>query len=391
MAEKKQEAIESFFETAEQDTEYTGTVKNLIKHGAFIEIVPFVDGFCHISELSWKRVKKPREIVKPGDEVDVKIIGIDRDAKKVDLSLKALKSDPWINFDKNYFEGDEVKGRVIELKNAGAVIEIEEGIEGFIPSSEISWTKKIKHAKEFLSIGQNIQAQVIRKDKQDRNLILGIKQLLDNPWEELEKKYPVGTKVKGTVKNITNFGAFIELDNGIEGLLHKNDLNWNPENTDLSILKKGQEIEVMVLNINKKEQTISLGLKQLDGNPLQDFLNKHPKNTSVKGIVKEILEIGAIIQLDQDIEGFLHVSEICRNRIETPAEVLKVGEEIEVLITDANLRKNKISLSIRALEKKIEKEEITKYTKGNSEGKATLGEMIDFSKFSVKEDKKQDK
>ncbi len=391
LIDKKEKAVESFFETVQEDEIYEGKVKNIIKHGAFIELVPFVDGFCHISELSWKRVKKPEEIVKVGDEVKVKVIGVEKDKKRVDLSIKALQADPWLDFDNNYFVEDEISGRVIDLKNAGAIIEVEQGIEGFIPISEITWTKKIKHAKEVLSVGQNVKAKIIKIDKQDRNLILGIKQLLDNPWEELEKKYPVGSKVEGKIKNITKFGAFIELDNGIDGLLHKNDLDWNPENADLSNLKKGQTVEVMVLNINKKEQTISLGLKQLEDNPWQEYLNKHPKNSIVTGKVKELMEIGAVIELDGDIEGFIHVSEICKERIESPAEKLKVGDELELLITDANLRKNKISLSVRALERKLENEEIQKYTQSGGNGKATLGEMIDFSKFNIKKEAKDQK
>ena len=363
---------------------FKGVVKNIIKSGVFIELQPFVDGFCHISELNYERVKKPEDVISIDEEVDVKVIKIDKVHNKVDISIKALKTDPWIEFAKNHFEGDSIEGQVKDFVNGGAIISIEYGVDGFVPTSEISWVKKVKNPQDLLSIGQNIQAQIININAENRRLTLGLRQLLDNPWEKIEKKFPVGYKTKGKITNVTRFGIFVELEDGIEGLLHKNDISWNPEKAEMKDFARGQELEVMVISFNKKDQTISLGLKQLEDNPWQKFISAHPRGSSVKGTVKSLDKMGAVISLGEEIEGYLHISEVSKNRIEDISQVYKEGDEIDVLIVDANLKKNNISLSVKALEKKHMDEEIKKYTKGEESTKATLGDLFDFSKINIK-------
>ncbi len=384
LSKQKHDAVESFFSTVQVGDVFKGVVKNIIKSGVFIELQPFVDGFCHISELNYERVKKPEDVISIDEEVDVKVIKIDKVHNKVDISIKALKTDPWIEFAKNHFEGDSIEGQVKDFVNGGAIISIEYGVDGFVPTSEISWVKKVKNPQDLLSIGQNIQAQIININAENRRLTLGLRQLLDNPWEKIEKKFPVGYKTKGKITNVTRFGIFVELEDGIEGLLHKNDISWNPEKAEMKDFARGQELEVMVISFNKKDQTISLGLKQLEDNPWQKFISAHPRGSSVKGTVKSLDKMGAVISLGEEIEGYLHISEVSKNRIEDISQVYKEGDEIDVLIVDANLKKNNISLSVKALEKKHMDEEIKKYTKGEESTKATLGDLFDFSKINIK-------
>jgi small subunit ribosomal protein S1 len=387
LEKQKKEEIEKFFSTVKEGDAVEGTVKTVQKAFVFIEVAPFVDAYCHISELSYQRAKSASDLVKAGDTISVKVTSLSPSKGKVEVSAKALMADPWDKFSNEYFGGEVVEGTVADIIRTGAFVNVSEGVDGFVPLDNISWVKKVKNPKDLLSVGQKVKAKIININKADRKLTLDISQLLDNPWDKIEKKYPVGSKINGKVKNITQFGAFIELEEKIEGLLHKNDVSWDSDKNNTSGLNKGDEIEVMILNFDKKEQTISLGLKQIDGNPWQDFLSKHPKGSTIKGIVKELTDAGAVITLFENVEGFMHVSEISRDRIEKPADVLTIGQEVEVVIIDANLRKNRISLSIKALEKMKEQKEIQKYTSMSDEKPATLGDMFDFSKINLSKKK----
>jgi small subunit ribosomal protein S1 len=384
---KKQDAETNFFEEVKTGDIYTGIIKNFNKNGIFILINEHITGFCHISEVSYQRIRKPEDILEIDQEVKVKIIDINKTAKKIGLSIKATEEDPWNNFTKNHFVGDTLDGRVSDFVKDGVLINVADGIDGFVPISELSWVKKVRSAKDVLSYNQNVKVQILNIKTDERRLVLGVRQLMDNPWEEIENKYPVGEKVAGKITKVVDFGIFVQLDNGIEGLLHKNDISWIPEKCDLSQFKKKDEITVMVISINKKDQTISLGLKQLENNPWKDYINKNGKNSIVNGVVKEITKSGVVVTLADEIEGYLHVSEISNKHIEDPNEIYKIGDAIEAIITETNLKKNKISLSVKSLQKKLERDEIKKYTKPEDEGKTTLGDFFDFSKINLKNKK----
>jgi small subunit ribosomal protein S1 len=328
-----------------------GTIKNIADFGAFIDLGG-IDGLLHITDMSWGRINNPNEMVKIDQELEVVILSIDREKEKISLGLKQKTVSPWANVEEKYPVGSKVKGTVVNVMSYGAFIKLEEGIEGLVHISEMSWTKRINHPNEMLSVGDEVEVAVLLINKDRQEISLGIKQTQDNPWELVDEKYPIDKEVVGTVRNLTNYGAFIEIEEGIDGLLHVSDMSWVRKISHPNeIVTKGQQITCRILSVDKKSRRIALGLKQLTEDPWEKRIpEKYLPNQLVKGTVTKITNFGVFISLEDDLEGLLHISELANHKVENPEDIVKVGEEIEVKILRVDPEERKIGLSRKRAE-----------------------------------------
>jgi small subunit ribosomal protein S1 len=328
-----------------------GTIKNIADFGAFIDLGG-IDGLLHITDMSWGRINNPNEMVKIDQELEVVILSIDREKEKISLGLKQKTVSPWANVEDKYPVGSKVKGTVVNVMSYGAFIKLEEGIEGLVHISEMSWTKRINHPSEMLSVGDEVEVAVLLINKDRQEISLGIKQTQDNPWELVDEKYPIGKEVVGTVRNLTNYGAFIEIEEGIDGLLHVSDMSWVRKISHPNeVVTKGQQITCRILSVDKKNRRIALGLKQLTEDPWEKRIpEKYQPNQLVKGTVTKITNFGVFISLEDDLEGLLHISELANHKVENPEDIVKVGEEIEVKILRVDPEERKIGLSRKRAE-----------------------------------------
>ncbi|MCM8789893.1 MAG: 30S ribosomal protein S1 [Candidatus Omnitrophica bacterium] len=321
----------------------SGTVKAITDFGAFIDLGG-VNGLLHITDMSWSKIAHPSEIVAIGDKIEVVILNLDREAGKISLGLKQRLPDPWQDIETKYSVGSKFKGKVVNIVPYGVFVELEKGIEGLIHVSELSWTKRVNNPNELFAIGDIIEVQVISIDKESRRISLSLKQLETNPWLEAEAKYPVGTKVSGRVRGFTDYGAFIELDSNLEGMIHVSDLSWTRRiNHPQDVLKKGQKIEAVVLSVDSKNRRISLGLKQLENNPWPDIAVKYPIDTVLEAEVLNVTEFGVFVKLTEELEGLVYSSEIDKEK----AAVLKPGDKIQVKIMKVDVEQAKIGLSAK--------------------------------------------
>ncbi len=328
-----------------------GTIKNIADFGAFIDLGG-IDGLLHITDMSWGRINHPSEMVKIDDEIEVVILAIDRTKEKISLGLKQKTPSPWAEVEIKYPVGSRVNGTVVNVMSYGAFVKLEEGIEGLVHISEMSWTKRISHPSEILAVGDKIDVVVLNINKEKQEISLGIKQTQLNPWEHVDEKYPVGSDIVGTVRNLTNYGAFIEIEEGIDGLLHVSDMSWVRKITHPNeVVTKGQQIQCRVLTVDKKNRRIALGLKQLAEDPWDRRIpENYQPGQLVKGKVTKITNFGVFISLEDDLEGLLHISELANHKVENPEEVVKVGEEIEVKILRVDADERKIGLSRKRAE-----------------------------------------
>ncbi|MEI6417406.1 MAG: S1 RNA-binding domain-containing protein, partial [Verrucomicrobiota bacterium] len=323
-------------------------VKNITDFGAFIDL-DGIDGLLHITDMSWARLNHPSEAVKPGDRITVVILEINKEKERISLGLKQLQDNPWDKIEERFPAGQRVKGKITNLMPYGAFVEIEEGIEGLIHVSELSWTKRIVRPSDVLTLGQEIEAVVLGVNKEDQKISLGVRQLESNPWDEIEQRFMIGKQVKGKVRNMTAYGAFIELEEGIDGMVHVSDLRWNRKiNHPSEILKKGEEIEAVVIDIDKANQRISLGVKQLEEDPWKEIDGRYKIGDLVKGKVSKIANFGAFIELDGGIDGLVHISQISEDHIEKVKDVLKVGDEVEARVIKIDKVERRLGLSIKA-------------------------------------------
>ena len=334
-----------------------GIIKNIADFGAFIDLGG-IDGLLHITDMSWGRINNPNEMVKIDQELEVVILGIDRDKEKISLGLKQKTASPWASVEEKYPVNAKITGTVVNVMTYGAFIKLEEGIEGLVHISEMSWTKRISHPNEILTVGDEIEVIVLGINKEKQEISLGIKQTQDNPWEHVDERYPIGKEVAGTVRNLTNYGAFIEIEEGIDGLLHVSDMSWVRKITHPNeVVQKGQQITCQVLSADKKNRRIALGLKQLTEDPWERRIpDKYQANQLVKGVVTKITTFGVFISLEEDLEGLLHISELANHKVEDPEEVVKVGDEIEVKILRVDPDERKIGLSRKRAEWSEEQE-----------------------------------
>ncbi|OQX42762.1 MAG: 30S ribosomal protein S1, partial [Candidatus Sedimenticola endophacoides] len=355
--------------------EVKGIVKNLTDYGAFVDLGG-IDGLLHITDMAWKRVKHPSGVVEIGDEITIKVLKFDREKQRVSLGLKQMGDDPWVNLSRRYPENTRLFGKVTNLADYGCFVEIEEGVEGLVHVSEMDWTNKNIHPSKLVQLGDEVEVMVLDIDEERRRISLGMKQCQSNPWELFSETRKKGDQVSGKIKSITDFGIFIGLDGGIDGLVHLSDISWD-ENGEEAVrnFKKGQELDTVVLSVDPERERISLGIKQLDKDPFSSYLATNSKGSVVTGTVKEVDARGAVITLDENIEGYLRASEISRERIDDARSALKEGDTVEAKFMGVDRKNRTISLSIKAKDMDEEQAAIKSYSRGAATG-ATLGDLL---------------
>ncbi len=365
--------------TLKEGSTVTGTVKNITDYGAFVDLGG-IDGLLHITDLAWRRVKHPSEVLTVGQEVSAKVLKFDQEKNRVSLGLKQLGDDPWVGLARRYPQGTRLFGKVTNITDYGAFVEIDAGIEGLVHVSEMDWTNKNVSPAKVVSLGDEVEVMILEIDEDRRRISLGIKQCQANPWDEFAANYKKGDKVSGAIKSITDFGVFIGLPGGIDGLIHLSDLSWNvPGETAVRDFKKGQELEAAVLGIDVERERISLGIKQLDGDPFNNYIAINDKGAIVNGTVKSAEAKGAVIQLADDVEGYLRASEVSRERVEDIRSHVKEGETVEVMIINVDRKTRNISLSIKAKDSAEEAEAVRSHAKDDNStgsGLAGLGALL---------------
>jgi small subunit ribosomal protein S1 len=374
---ERRQMRETTLATLSTDQILDGVIKNLTDYGAFIDLGG-IDGLLHITDMSWGRINHPGELFSVGDEIKVKILKFDPESERVSLGLKQIQPDPWVDAALRYPLGKRLEGKVVSLTDYGAFVELEAGIEGLVHVSEMSWTKRIKHPSKVVSTGDDVEAVVLDVDEKNRKISLGMKQTEENPWTLIEEQYPVGTKVSGTVRNITNFGVFIGLDEGIDGLVHVSDISWTEQIKHPSEkFEKGDEVNAVVLKIDKENEKFSLGLKQLEVNPWESISKKFGVGSEVTGPVTSVTDFGVFVRLEDGIDGLVYSSELAAERIENPSEVFKPGQEVTALVVKVEPEEQKVSLSIRALSDKEERRALKTLAEQESQTQTTtLGDLL---------------
>ena len=368
---------EKLLSTLAEGATVSGTVKNITDYGAFVDLGG-IDGLLHITDLAWRRVRHPSEVLNVGDEVTAKILKFDTEKNRVSLGLKQLGEDPWVGIARRYPQGTRLFGKVTNLTDYGSFVEIEQGIEGLVHVSEMDWTNKNVHPSKVVQLGDEVEVMILEIDEDRRRISLGMKQCLANPWEEFSQNHKKGDKVRGQIKSITDFGVFIGLPGGIDGLVHLSDLSWSQSGEEaIRGFKKGDEVEAVVLAIDTDKERISLGIKQLEGDPYTNYIATHEKNAITRCVVKSVDARGAVMQLDGDVEGYLRASEFSRDRIEDLSQHLKVGDEIEAMIINVDRKTRGINLSIKAKDQAEQHEAMQKIASDNAaSGTTNLGALL---------------
>ncbi len=335
-----------------------GIVKNITDYGVFIDLGG-IDGLLHITDMSWGRVNHPSEMFSIGDKVTVMVLKYDKEKERVSLGLKQITPDPWVDVDNKYPVSTRISGKVVSITDYGAFVELEKGIEGLVHVSEMSWSRHVKHPSKMVSIGDMVDAVVLTLDKEKKRISLGMKQIEPNPWDGIEEKYPIGTEVEGVVRNLTDFGAFVELEEGVDGLIHISDLSWNKKIKHPSeVLKKKDQVKAAVLNIDKEACRISLGIKQLEPDPWENIPDQYPIGKEVTGTIIKVTGFGAFAEFDDGLEGLIHVSQLSSEKVTHPEKVVKVGDEIKAKVIKVDTTSKKIGLSIKAYTENLDPSQI---------------------------------
>ncbi|MDY6905891.1 MAG: 30S ribosomal protein S1 [Thermodesulfobacteriota bacterium] len=372
LAAKRQEVLSSLEEGQQVD----GIVKNITEYGVFVDLGG-VDGLLHITDISWGRVRHPAELFSVGDNITLKVLSFDLDKKKISLGMKQLTPDPWTTAKEKYPVGSKTVGKVVSITNYGIFVELEEGVEGLIHVSEISWTRKIRHPSKVVNVGEEVEAVVLDIQPENRRISLGMKQVEPNPWEVISEKYPVGTVIEGRIKNITDFGLFIGIDDDIDGLVHISDISWIKRIKHPSeVYKKGDLVQAVVLEIDKNNERFSMGIKQLEADPWESVRERYPIGTKVTGTVTNVTDFGIFVELEEGIEGLVHVSEVSTERIKTPVGHCEVGDELTARVMNVNVDERKIGLSIKRLEIDDEKTLLKDYVDNSKSTTSAFGELL---------------
>jgi small subunit ribosomal protein S1 len=364
-----------------------GVVKNITDYGAFIDLGG-IDGLLHIIDMSWGRIQSPNDVVKVGESIQVKVLKFDREKERISLGYKQLLPDPWQSVAERFPKGSHVNGKVVSLTDYGAFIEIEPGVEGLVHVTEMTWSKRLKHPSKLLSIGQEVEAVVLEADSNNRRISLGIKQVSADPWETLPERYHVGSRVSGKVRSLTDFGAFVEIEDGIDGLVHVSDISWTKRITHPSdVLKKGQQVDAVITNIDIEGRRLSLSIKDLEPNAWDRFFETHRLGDVIKGKVVRFANFGAFVEIEEGIEGLCHVSELSDSRVEKPEDAVKIGQVLQFKILKLDPGQKKIGLSARAVGKEDDPEDVRNYQETGT-GMATLGDIANL--LGSASDKKSD-
>ena len=367
---------DSLLQNLQEGVVLRGVVKNLVEYGAFVDLGG-IDGLLHITDMTWKRIKDPSEVVQVGTEIEVKVLKYDRERRRVSLGLKQLGADPWVDIARRYPEKTRMFGKVTNITDYGAFVEIEPGVEGLVHVSEMDWTNKNINPGKAVVIGQEVEVMILDIDEERRRISLGMKQCVPNPWEEFAQNFQKGDKVGGQIKSITDFGIFIGLNGGIDGLVHLSDLDWNDDGSNaVRRYSKGQDVEAVVLAIDAARERISLGVKQVAQDPLTQFMAENQKGIIVKGIVKSVEARGAVIDLGNGVEGYIKANDLSREKVEDARTVLKDGDTLEARFIGVDRKNRIVSLSVREKEIQEEAEIVTEYSRNATTGKTSLGDLL---------------
>ncbi|MBO4329078.1 MAG: 30S ribosomal protein S1 [Rhodocyclaceae bacterium] len=372
------EERDKLLESLQEGLIVKGVVKNITDYGAFVDLGG-IDGLLHITDLAWRRVRHPSEVISVGDEIEAKVLKFDQERQRVSLGLKQLGEDPWVGISRRYPQGTRLFGHVTNITDYGAFVEVEQGIEGLVHVSEMDWTNKNIHPSKVVQLNDEVEVMILEIDEERRRISLGMKQCRSNPWDDFAMNHKKGDKVRGLIKSITDFGVFIGLDGGIDGLVHLSDLSWNePGEEAVRKFKKGDEVEAVVLGIDVERERISLGVKQLDGDPFTNYIATHEKNSVVTGTVKSVDAKGAVIALSDEIEGYLRASEAAAQRVEDLTTVLKEGDSVEAMIVNVDRKSRSINLSIRAKDQAEQTEALNRLSadSAGASGTTNLGALL---------------
>ena len=376
LEEEREQKKTKTLQVLEEGQVMQGVVKNITDYGVFVDLGG-IDGLLHITDMSWGRVGHPSEMFNISDEITVKVLNFDRERERVSLGLKQLKEDPWLNAAERYPVGTRINGRVVSLADYGAFVEVEEGIEGLIHVSEMSWTRKVRHPSKIVNVNDMVEAVVLSISPEQKRISLGMKQVEPNPWDVIAEKYPVGTTIEGRIKNITDFGLFIGIDEGIDGLVHISDISWTKRiKHPGELFKKGDEVRAIVLNIDRENERFSLGIKQLEGDPWEEIPNKYRVGTRVNGVITNVTDFGLFVELEEGVEGLVHVSEISEDKIKTPVGMFNVDDVIEAKVVSVNRRERKIGLSMRRLDEEAERQVYSEYVNSTQAATSNLGALL---------------
>ncbi len=383
--EKELEAKKkALLESLEEGQVLEGRVKSIMDYGVFVDLGG-VDGLLHVSDITWGRVKHPSNYFKVGDQIKVKVIKYDRENQKIALGVKQLTPDPWETAKEKYPEGARVQGRVVSLTNFGAFVELEPGVEGLIHISELSWTKRIKHPRDMLSVGEKVEVVVLNVDEENRRISLSLKQVEPNPWDVLTEQFSEGMVIEAPVKNVTDFGVFVEVMEGIDGFIHVSDLSWGRIKHPSELYKPGDTIQAVILKIDREKERLALGVKQLTPDPWESVPEKYPVGSTVTGKVSNVTDFGVFVELEPGVEGLIHVSEISDKKIKTPVGMFEPGQEVKAKVVKVEPEARRIGLSIKKLKEEEEKKQYTEFSKEQKGGSITLGAILKETLVAEKE------
>jgi small subunit ribosomal protein S1 len=379
---------ETLLQNLHEGQRVRGVVKNLTDYGAFIDLGG-IDGLLHITDMAWKRIKHPSEMLQVGDEVDVMVLKFEREKNRVSLGIKQLGGDPWVNFSERFPEGKKLKGVVTNIADYGCFVEIAEGVEGLVHVSEMDWTNKNVNPNKIVHLGQEVEVMILDVDPERRRISLGLKQCIDNPWASFAQKYKKGDKVTGTIKSITDFGVFIGIDGNIDGLIHLSDLSWTLSGEEaVKQYKKGDQVTAMVLAIDVERERVSLGIKQLENDPFSGFLTEHEKGALLKGTISNVDEKGATVDLGNGLQGYIKANDLTSERVSNARKVIKAGDELEAAFVSVDRKNNQILLSVRALHEQDARDTKERLQNQEEQPSAKLGDLIK-EQLANRDDKKE--
>jgi len=376
LEKSKQQKKDLILNALEGSGVFTGTVKNITDYGAFVDLGG-IDGLLHITDMSWGRINHPADILKVGDQIQVKVLKFDQDKERVSLGLKQTQADPWENVEEHYPVGAKLTGKVVSITDYGVFVELDKGVEGLVHISEMAWTKKPRHPSKMVQVAEELEVMVLNVDKEQKRISLGVKQLRPNPWDVIAERYPEGTKIEGKIRNVTDFGIFVGIDEGIDGLVHISDISWTQRiKHPGELYKKGQTVQAVVLNIDKENERFSLGIKQIHEDPWETIPDRYPPGAKVQGKVTSVTDFGVFLEIEEGIEGMIHVSELSKDRVNSPADFTKEGEELTAMVLKVNKKDKKIALSVKSLERTGDYDQVRGYMHSQEVVASNLGDLL---------------